>query len=157
MPTSTTLLLLTLPFLGAAPPEPARPANTICVSVVVILANSRGDKVDPRLATLAREVQNNVDPKLTSFEVARWNCENLKPGVCQNIPLVEDQVLKVTIESGPDKEGFVRLKIQPPLVKEVIPLGAQCDRFLPIVSRYRTRNGDQLLVALRIHSCTPPK
>lgn len=156
MPTPTSLLLLTLSFLGAAQPEPARPTNTVRVSVVVILANGRNHQVDASLTTLAREVQDNIDPKLTNFRVARWTCENLTPGVRRSIPLVEDQVLLVTVDSMPDKEGFFRLKIQPPLVCEV-PLSAQCGRFLPIVTRYRTRDGDQLLVALRIHSCIPPK
>ncbi len=156
MPTPTSLLLLALPWLGAAQPEPARPANIVRVSVVVILANGRDNQVDASLTTLAREVQDNIDPKLTNFRVARWTCENLTPGVCRKIPLVENQVLLVTVEPTPDKDGFVRLKIQPPLVCEV-PLSAQCGRFLPIVTRYRTKDGDQLLVALRIHSCTPPK
>jgi hypothetical protein len=156
MPTPTGLPLFVLLLLGAAPPEPAKPANTIRVSVVVILANGNNTQVDPRLTTLAQEVRDNIDPRLTSFRVARWTCENLAPGVRHRLPLVDDQVLLVLIDATPDKDGFVRLKLQPPLVCEV-SLSAQCGRFLPIVTRYRTKDGDQLFVALRIHSCTPPK
>jgi hypothetical protein len=154
MPTPIHVLFFVPCLFG--PPEPARPANSVRISVVVILANGRNNKVDASLATLAQEVQQNVDPKLTSFHVHRWTCENLTLGVRRSIPLIEDQVLLVTVDSTPDKDGFVHLRLQPPLVDEV-PLCAQCGRFLPIVTRYRTRDGDQLLVALRVQSCNPPK
>ncbi len=163
---SPTLFLVTLfllqvgqpaqPSPAPMPMPPAPPANTIKVSVVVILASSKDNKVEASLTALAQEVQQNIDPKLTSFRVASWTCEEVTPGVLRKLTLVEDQVLTVTLNKG-EKEGTACLKVKPPLVNEEIHLCAQCGKFLPIVTSYRTKDGDQLLVALRIHPCTAPK
>ena len=78
-----------------------------------------------------------VNPKLTSFRLAKMTCKSIKIGGRDTFDLVDDQVAVVTIESK-DADGRVQLRVAPPLLGE-ITYSTTCGKFLPIVTRYETK------------------
>src|SRR5262245_62350604 len=81
---------------AAEPPRQGPEARAVRVCVVAILATDKNDKIDPRLTDVAREVQVNVDPRLTGFSVACAKGQSLKPGDCHTFQLGCDQAMTVT-------------------------------------------------------------
>ena len=63
------LALLCCTASAAEPPQPEPAVKAVRVSVVTIFATTKDDKIDPRLADVAREVQTNIDPELKGFRV----------------------------------------------------------------------------------------
>ena len=59
----------------------------------------------------------------------------------------------MTIKEAGDKMDRVRLKVTPPLMGEIC-YSTPCGKFLPILTPFRTRNGDHLLVAIRVQPCS---
>jgi hypothetical protein len=137
---------------AAEPPAREEHSRAVRVSVVAILATDKNDKVDPRLVDVANAVKFNVDPNLTGYRVAHWCRKSLKPGACDSFPLGCDQTVAVTIMHGPDAQERVQLKVSPPLLGEVT-YSAACGAFLPIVTRHRTKNGELLIIAVRVAPC----
>jgi hypothetical protein len=143
------LMLLSGPGLLQAG-EPA-----IKVSVVAILASDRDNKVDEQLKNIADEVQRRVDPKLTSFRLGKMSCKSVKMGERDTFDLGNDQAATITIESK-DDQGRIQLRVAPPLMGE-ITYQITCGKFLPIVTRYKTRNNELLLLAVRVQPCNGKK
>ncbi len=145
----TLLVLLATPCLLRAG-EPA-----IKVSVVAILASEIGNKIDPQLQSIAEEVQRRVDPKLTSFRMAKMSCKPIKIGNRDTFDLVNDQVAVISVESK-DDEGRVQLRVAPPLLGEITYL-TTCGKFLPIVTRFKTKKNELLILAVRVQPCPGKK
>jgi hypothetical protein len=61
--------------------------------------------------------------------------------------------LKVTVTRQKDEGGKIALTIKPPLL-ENITYGCACDKFFPVVTPYRTKTGDVLIVAVMAKPCT---
>jgi hypothetical protein len=148
-------LALPLALVGCLPlAEPPVPEE-VTVSIVAILATDQGDKIDPRLKCVAREVQK-VDNRLTSFKVGRMTCKSVAVGSTERFTLVEDQVAAVTVEQAADKENRIQVKVAPPMLGE-ITYSTCCRKFLPIITRHRTRNGELLILAVRVQPCEGDK
>ena len=146
-------LLLALP----APSAPAKCGDKrkVRVSVVVILATERDDKVDPKLKCIAAEVKK-YHPKLTGFHMETISCQSGSVDQPGEFKRVDDKVASVTVQRAADARGRVRLKVVPPQMGE-ITYSTPCGKFLPIVTRYHTRKGDLLLIAVRVQPCPGKK
>jgi len=134
--------------------------DKVRVCVVAILATDRDDKVDRRLKDIAREVRK-IDPKLTGLQLAQLSCKSLEGGKDDKFELVDGQSVAVTIQRKADKDDRVRVKVAPPLMGE-ITYSTPCGKFLPIVTPFRTKTNDLLIVAIRVQPCQggkapPPK
>ncbi|HWG47421.1 MAG TPA: hypothetical protein VN688_31950 [Gemmataceae bacterium] len=141
--------MLTLP--AAAPRREAEEKETVQVSVVAILATERDNKIDPKLACIAREVQK-THKKLTGFQMAKMTRKPLTIGVKETFELVGEQKAAVTVQQGADEKNRIQVKVAPPQMGE-ITYGTCCGKFLPIVTPFRTKNNDLLILAVRVQPC----
>jgi hypothetical protein len=131
---------------------PARADDDVHISVVAILATSSNDTVDERVACVAREMKR-IDPKLTGFSVARMTCKDLKIGAKDWFEVVDGQKVCVTAEKRCEKDNSrVCLKVEAPALG-AITYTTCCGKFFPLVTRYKTKNGDVLIVAVRVKTC----
>lgn len=150
-PASRSILFVLLLLALNGPNRIEARETPIRVTVVAILATEKDSKVDPRLVGVAQEIQK-LDPKLTGFRMSKMTCKSLPVGRSETFDLVADQKVTVTVKSGMDKEGWVQLVIAPPLLGE-ITYNTTCGKFLPIITRYRTKNKELLLLAIRVQPC----
>ena len=125
------------------------------VSVVVILASEKGGKIDKKLECIAKEVQK-MHPKLTNFELGNMGCQSLDLRKLGQFDLVENQTADVTILETADKMGRVCLKVAPPEMGE-ITYSTPCGKFLPILTPYRTKKDQLLIIAIRVQPCNGGK
>jgi hypothetical protein len=142
-------LLLTLS--AAAPRREAEEKETVQVSVVAILATERDTKIDPKLACIAREVRKTHE-KLTGFQMVKMTRKPLTIGVKATFELVGEQKATVTVQQGADEKNRIQLKVAPPQMGE-ITYDTCCGKFLPIVTPFRTKTNDLLILAVRVQPC----
>lgn len=129
--------------------------DPVRVTVVVVLATSDNDMIDPKLAELAKEVQKR-EPKLTGFKLAASEGKSIAIGDSHSFELVEKQELKVKVEKPKDANGKVSLTIKPPGL-ENITYGCVCDKFFPVVTPYQTKGGEVLILAVMAKPCAAGK
>jgi hypothetical protein len=123
----------------------------VSVSVVVILASETGDKIDKKLTSIAKEVQK-MHPKLTNFEMAKLSCKSVAVGKEDKFDLVEDQTTNITVQKAADKMDRICLKVSPPMMGE-ITYSTPCGKFLPILTPYRTKKDQVVIIAIRVQPC----
>jgi hypothetical protein len=147
--TSRCCLVLAALFSGAAT---AAAEEKVRVCVIAILASEGEDKVDdPKLVCIAREVKK-MNPKLTRFRLENMSCQSLPVGVRDNFKLVEDEVASVLILQTADKDNRIQLKVAPPKMGEITYLTA-CGKFLPIMTPFRTKKDEVLIIGIRVTPC----
>ncbi|MBA4063605.1 MAG: hypothetical protein C0501_07810 [Isosphaera sp.] len=129
--------------------------DPVRVTVVVVLATDADAKVDPKLVDLARQVQKR-DDKLTGFVIHATEAKSVAVGGSHTFALVEKQELKVTVARAKDADGRVSLTIKPPGLENVT-YGCVCDKFFPVVTPHRTKDGKVLIVAVMAKPCTAGK
>jgi hypothetical protein len=126
--------------------------DKVTVSVVTILATDKSDKIDKKLTWIASEVQK-LNSKLTGFHSPK---EEMREEIPLNSPkkfeLVEDQVVVIDVERGADKDNKNLIKVQPPTLGE-IKYYTSCGKFVPIITEYKTKNGELLIIAVRVQPC----
>jgi hypothetical protein len=137
------LLIARAPACGAG--------DEVKVTVVAVLATSKNKNVDAKCACLAREVQKK-EPNLTGFQIKRCTCKELAVGDQFKFPLVDDQVMEVSIQRGKGKDDRIGLTAKPPLGGEIV-YDSCCGKFFPLMTRYQTKNGEQLIIAIRVQCC----
>ncbi len=123
----------------------------IKVTVVVILASEQPGAIDPRLKAIAAEVQRR-NPTLKSFQLKTMTCKSLKQGEKAKFALIEDKSAHVTVQHSADKDNKVALAIVPPDQGEIV-YRTVCGKFLPIVTRCRTKTNQRLILAVRVQPC----
>jgi len=139
-----TLLLLGLPAVSRADDE-------VKVTVLAILGSSVDDKVCPKCAPIAREIQKR-DPSLTGFHIERTTTKAIGVGKSARFPLVDSEDVVVTIEASLDNQGKISLTIEPPTLG-AITYSCRCGKFLPVLTRHRTAAGDRLIVGIMAEPC----
>jgi hypothetical protein len=126
------------------------------ITVVAILATDKNTQVDPRVKSIAEEVQK-VEPGLTGFRVARTTSKAIAVGARETFALVDNEVLAVVIQQAggkeKEKDDRVRLAVKAPLAGE-ITYTTCCSKFFPIMTRYLTKDNDRLIIAIM---CKPKK
>jgi hypothetical protein len=114
-----------------------KPEAKVKVTVVVILASDRCPYVHPRLKAIAAELQKG-DPSLTGFTLVSMTAKSLAVNQKAKFHCVEDCHVEVVIHQCVDQANKVCLAVTAPLQGEVV-YRCVCDKFLPIVTRYQTR------------------
>lgn len=143
-----SLLLCALPVALACGGKQDRKVR---ISVVVILASDKGNSVDKKLECIAEEVRK-IHPKLKNFKLASLSCKSVSVGKADNFALVEEQTTNITIQKAADKMDRIRLKVSPPQMGE-ITYTTTCGKFLPILTPYRTKKDEVLIIAVRVQPC----
>jgi hypothetical protein len=141
----------TPPARADAPPPEVRAPNEVKISVLAILATDQCNKIDDRVACIAREVQK-IDPKLTGFQVHKMMCRSIPIGETVPFELIDGQTVGVTVDHGCNPEERIQMKIEPPLLGE-ITYETCCGKFMPIITRYRTADNQLLIIAVRVQPC----
>jgi hypothetical protein len=156
MSPSVRMIVLFLPallMLVATVPTPADcDEEEVEVSVVAILATDRDSKVGKDLECVAKEVRKK-DPKLTGVRLGNMTCKSIAVGKKAKFELVEGQTAAVTVDHGADKRNKVQLKVKAPLLGE-ITYETCCGKFLPVMTPYKTKDGDVLFVLVRVQPCS---
>jgi hypothetical protein len=118
---------------------------------VVVLASEKGNTVDKRLKALAPEVQK-LHPKLKSFAFHSQEVKSHKPNERFSLECVEKQMVDMIVKHGADKDNKVTLAVKPPRMSQ-LEYQTVCGKFLPIVTPYKTKNGETLILAIRVQPC----
>lgn len=148
-------LLAAAALPAGSPREDCADAGPIRVTVVVVVATAGNKAVDPKLKDLAKEVRKR-DMTLTGFKLVDSHAKSIPPGESAEFPLVEKQRLTVTVDGPKDGNGRVGLTIKPPELGE-ISYTCTCDKFFPVVTPYKTRKGETLIVVVMAKPCTRKK
>jgi hypothetical protein len=146
------LVLLAGGFFGAAP---VSFAQEVRVTVIVILATNKNADVACELKCLAQEIQKK-DPKLTGFRLEDTTCKSVTLGKKETFKLVDKEEAAVTVRHGADKNNRVGLTVKPPRMGE-IDYTTCCGKFLPIITRYQTKDKEVLIIGVRVQPCRAGK
>jgi hypothetical protein len=134
------------------PPDPEKkPPSTVKVTIVAILASETSDKVDCELKCLAEHVQKK-HPKLKGFTLGKIVCKSIPVGEKVSIVLIDKQAVEVEVQEGVNKKKCVCLGVRAPCQGEMV-YETVCDKFFPIVTRYRTKDKQTLIIAVRAQPC----
>jgi hypothetical protein len=141
-----------LVVVGLCEPDQAEkiPAK-VKVTVVAILASETDDKIDCELKCLAEHVQKKY-PNLKGFKLGPMVCKSIPVGEKIKIVLVDKKEVEVEVQEGLNKKKCVCLGVRAPCQGEIV-YGTVCDKFFPIVTRYRTKDKHILIVAVRAQPC----
>src|SRR5262249_17423176 len=123
--------------------------------VVAVLASTESDKVDPRVQCIADEVRK-IHPRFKGFRLAVMTCKSLPVQQKTSIELLDKQSVDVTILHGADDQNWVALKVKPPCLGEV-EYRSVCGKFFPMVTGWKTEQGERLIVAVRVQPCNGGK
>jgi hypothetical protein len=126
-------------------------AAEVRVTMVVILATDRNNEVDCELSCLAGEVQKKY-PSLTGFRLEEIARKSLAVGKSEKFQLVDDEVATVLVRHAANDKNWVGLTVKAPLQGE-IQYTTCCGKFLPIVTRYQTKDKERLIIAIRVQPC----
>jgi hypothetical protein len=125
--------------------------DPVKVTLAVVLANENVGKIDKNLKLLADEVQKS-HPHLKSFIFKTQEARSLKPNETTSMKTVDNEMVEMIVKHGADKENRVSLYIKPPGMSG-IDYQSVCGKFLPIVTPYKTKKGDTLIIAVRLEPC----
>ncbi len=146
------LLLILAAVTGMAQACPCHDEkDPIKVTLVVILASEEGNTIDKRLQAIAEEVRK-LNPNLKSFTLKHMESKSLKPGEKVAWELLEKRKLDLLIKHGADKDNRVNLCAFIPNMGE-IEYQTVCGKFLPIVTRCKTKAGERIILAIRVQPC----
>ena len=137
------------PIAKDAPKEVDKPVR---VTVVVILASTEHKTINPKLKTLAKEVQKRND-EFTGFKISATLDKSIAIGAVHNFALPEMQTAKVTVANGKDKDGRIEITVKLPELDEVT-YTCVCEKFFPIVTPYKLKSGETVMVAILAKPCT---
>ncbi len=146
----SSLVLATFLFVSCKADE-----QPVSVTVVIVLATDQNSNIDPKLKELAKEVQKR-DPKLTGFKLVATECKSIPVGESATINLTDKQVMKTTVNQAKDENGRITLTLNPPGM-DAVNYACACDKFFPVVTPHRTKNGEQLIIAVMAKPCTGKK
>ncbi len=144
------LAVLGVMLVCAQVPAPAA-GQKVKVTLVVILASEVGNTIDGKLTEIAAEIRIK-NPSLKSFHLKSMATETLAVDARSILPLVDDKTVTITVHKGADKDKKASLAVIAPDQGEIV-YECACEKFLPIVTRYQTRNKERLILAIRVQPC----
>jgi hypothetical protein len=136
---------------GVCPGLVVQEDHKVKVTVVVILACSGKEHVDPQLKWIAQEVRKK-DKTLTCFKLKSTKCQSLKVEEKGIFKLVDDKTVTVVVKQVADKDNRIGLAVTAPDQGEIV-YRTVCGKFLPIISRYQTKGNERLILAVRVQPC----
>lgn len=125
--------------------------DPVKVTLVVILASEKGNTIDKNLKAVALEVQK-LHPHLKSFTLKSQEIKSLKPKEKVSMQCVDEKTVAMIIKHGADKDNRVSLAVKPPSMSQ-LEYQTVCGKFLPIVTPYKTKTGETLILAIRVEPC----
>ncbi len=140
------LALLSLPAIVRADDK-----DKVTVSVVAILASESNDKIDKKLKNIAAEI-HEINPKLIGFQTAKETCLDVAINSKEKFQLVEGQVISINVQKDADTDNKNLIRVSPPTLGD-ITYYSSCGKFLPIITEYKTKSGDLLIIAIRVQPC----
>jgi len=148
---SGLFLLPLVVALGAANSAPACPGDDVQVTVVSVLATKENNKIDKKLAELAKKVQERR-PYLTGFKIDTQNCETIPVNKAKEFSFVDNQKAVVTVRQAADENNQVKLKVELPCIGKVCYTTC-CGKFFPMMTCYQTAKGECLIIAVMVRPC----
>lgn len=121
------------------------------VTLVVILASEKGNVIDKALTAIAEEVQA-ISPNLKSFKIKTMECKSMAKDEKAELTTVEGQKVQFVLRQCANKNSKVCLAVTAPDQGEIVYESA-CGKFLPIITRYETKNRERLILAIRVMPC----
>jgi len=145
-----SLALLSLAPASGDPPSP----DKVTISVIAIIATKNDKEIDKRLKPIAEELQKAVPAlKECGFQFGKMTRKSVAVGANETFDLVDKQVATVAVLQAANKDDLIQLKLTPPQMGEVT-YETSCGRFLPIITKYRTKdNNGVLILAVRVQPC----
>jgi hypothetical protein len=141
-------VLFTAPVVRAAD-------DKVTVSVIAIVATDQNEKIDTKLVNIAMELQK-LNPKLTGFHSPIETSKEVAINSKEKFELVEGQVVTITVEQAANQANKNILKVSPPTLGD-ITYETTCGKFFPIITEYKTKGGDILIIAIRVQPCREKK
>jgi hypothetical protein len=138
-----------LALLGAA--HVNAPPEEVQVTVVAILASDQHKVVDKKVEDIAKAVGKQY-PDLTGFKLGVMTCKPVKVNTKDKFPLTENESATIVVIHAANKDNKVRLTIKAPEVGEVTYTSC-CGKFFPLMTGYKTKKGERLLVAVMVEPC----
>src|SRR5262249_19727810 len=123
----------------------------IKVTLLVVLAKEDGASIDPRLQQLADEIQKR-NPQLKSFRVQSMTSRDLRENQKSVFEMVDKKTAEIVVKQAVDDGNRVDIGVTPPDQGEIV-YRATCGKFVPIVTRYKTKASERLILALRVEPC----
>jgi hypothetical protein len=151
---SVLALVVGITTLTACPPK----EDKVEVKVLAILASEHHTTVHKKLTEFAKHVQKK-DPKLTGFKLHNSAVEGLTLGETKQLPLVGDEVVKVTVNKELNENGRITLTIKPPKL-DPITYECTCDKYLAVATQHfvgKDKDRQQLFIAVMAKPCVPQK
>ena len=152
MPSRRSLALIAA-FTALSVATSARACDEVKVSIIVILATDQNNNIDKKLTNIAEEIQKR-NPKLTGFTSPKEICKPIGINSVEKFELVEKQILTITVEQAADKDNKNLLRVSAPTLGEIY-YSTTCGKFLPVITEYKTKNGEILIIAIRVQPCHP--
>jgi hypothetical protein len=143
------MVALSAACLAASPRAQAE--EKVKITVLAVLATDKNSQVDPRLTCIAEKVQK-LRPCLTGFSLARTSRKSIEVGKECKFPLVDNEVVVVTVEQGPDMNHWAGLTVKAPLMGEICYICC-CGKYLPLWTDYTNRKQESLIVAIMVEPC----
>jgi hypothetical protein len=145
-------LLLAQPVRFLPPTDPCGDAEEkVNVTLIVILATDKNQKVDPKLGAIAQAVKK-LDTSLTGFRLGTTTCETMTVGTKKKFPLVEEQEALVEAKHCDADPKRVCLKVKVPAMGSITYTSC-CGKFFPFLTGYRTKARERVIIAVMVESC----
>ncbi len=141
--------------MAAGPPPAPEPKNVKVTLVCILACEKAPPHVDPELIHIAAEIQKKK-PEFKCFKVACMGCKSLAVNDSHTFTIVDDQKVTVVVKQAADKNNLVVLDVQPPLQGR-FEYETVCGKFLPIITRYETKSGQRLIIAICAKPCNGGK
>jgi hypothetical protein len=139
-------VLLARPCPGADPPE-----ERVKVTVAAILASGDG-KVDPKLKCVAEQVRK-THPELKGFQVGQSTMHSIGLGGTEKFKLVDDQEASVLVKRCKDCPERFCLEIKSKALVGGMTYTSVCGKYFPLFTGYKTKEGQQLLIVVKVECC----
>ncbi len=133
-------------------PEPMPDSGKIKVTMVVVLASEKPGKVDKCLQDLAQCVQMQ-NTNLKSFRVHSMTSKSVPVNQKTAFKLVDQKKAFITIIQGTNKHKRVEVSVHVPTIVGEIVYRCVCKKYVPFVTRYHTRKGERLIIAVGVEPC----
>lgn len=147
---STLIVCLVLSPACAEVPEGAD--DRVRVTVVGIVATDRDTTIDPRLKGIVQAVQEK-EPTLTGFRVVRVSNESVEVGGWADFSVCKEGKLPVRVAVNKSQDGKICITLKPPKHKGSVKYSCVCEKYVPIITRCVTPEGDRLLIAVMATPC----
>jgi len=147
----TRLWLIGVAVLGGLGADPLR-AQERSVTVVAILATDKNATIEAKVKPIAEEVKK-LEPALTGFRLVRTTSKTLTLGKKDQFPLVDDETASVLLQDAM-ANNRIRVTVKAPKQGE-ITYDCCCSKFFPIMTRYQTKDGERLILAIMVKPAKP--